>query len=72
MMVRPRVVPDAVVDGLIRVSGALGAKLPYGPIVAVLVVEEADEPVERIPIRALGVRLRWARAVVRWAAVSQD
>jgi len=35
----------AVVDGAVGVAGALGAELPYGPVVVVLGVEEGDEPV---------------------------
>lgn len=63
MVVGPGVVADAAVDGVVRVAGSLGAEFPDGPAVAVLGVEEGDEPVERVAVRALRVGLRGARAV---------
>lgn len=57
MVVGPGVVADAAVDGVVGVSGALGAELPDGPVVAVLGVEEGDELVEGVSVRPLGVRL---------------
>lgn len=56
-MIRPRVMSHAVVHELIRIAGALGAKLPDGPIGAMLGVEEGYEMVERIAVGALRVGL---------------
>lgn len=60
-MVGPRVVPDPAVDLLVRVAGALGAELPDGPFVAVVLVEELDELVERVAVGALRVSAAGAR-----------
>lgn len=46
MVIRPWVMPDASVDGVVWVACALGAELPDGPVFAVLFVEEGDEAVE--------------------------
>jgi hypothetical protein len=54
-MIRPRIVPDAVVDGAIRVTRALGAKFPYCPLLAMFPVQVLDKLVERVPICTLGI-----------------
>ena len=61
-MVGPGVVPDAVVDRLVRVPRPFGAELPYRPLVAVTGVEEGDEAVEGVAVGALGVGLAGAGA----------
>lgn len=61
-MIRPGVVPDAVVDGLVGVPGAFGAELPDGPAGAVLGVEVGDEAVEGVTVGELGVGLGGAGA----------
>lgn len=61
-MVRPGVVPDAVVHCLVRVAGPLGAELPYRPAVAVAGVEEGHQPVEGVAVGSLGVGLGGAGA----------
>ena len=60
-MVREGVVVDAVVDFGVGVAGPLCAELPYGPIVAVLGIEELDECIEGVAVCALGVRATGAR-----------
>lgn len=60
-MIRPRIVPHAPVNLAIGVSRTLGAELPDGPVLAVLVVEELDEGVERVAVGALRVRPAGAR-----------
>jgi hypothetical protein len=55
VVVREWVVVDAVVDVRVWIAGSLGAKLPYGPVVAMLRVEKLDERVERVAIGALRV-----------------
>lgn len=61
-MIRPGVVSDAVVDGLVGVPGAFGAELPDGPAGVVLVVEVGDEAVEGVAVGELGVGLGGAGA----------
>lgn len=56
-MIRPRVMPDTIIDGIIRIPGAFSAKLPYRPVFAVFRVEEGDELVKGISIGELGVGL---------------
>jgi hypothetical protein len=60
-MVREGVVVDSVIDVGVWVTGSFGAKLPYGPIVAVLGVEEFDERVERVAVCALRIGAAGAR-----------
>lgn len=60
MVVRPRVMPHAAVDGLIGVPSSFGAEFPDGPFFAVFRVEELDELVEGIAVSELGVCLRGA------------
>ena len=48
---------DPVIYEIIGVSRALGAELPYRPVVAMFRVEEFYQAVEGIAIRPLGVRL---------------
>jgi hypothetical protein len=55
MVVRKRIVVDAVVDLRVGVARSLGAKLPYRPVFAMLGVEELDERVERVAVCALRV-----------------
>jgi len=55
MVIGPREVEDAVCNGVIRVTGALGAEFPYAPIVRVFFGEEGEEGRERIAVGALGV-----------------
>lgn len=57
-MVRPRVVSDSIIDRFVRVPGTLRAKLPDGPAITVLVVEEGDQAIERVTVGSLGVGLR--------------
>lgn len=54
-MVGKRVVVDAVVDLRVGVAGPFGAELPYGPVIAVLGVEELYEGIERVAVCALRV-----------------
>lgn len=61
-MIRPGVVSDAVIDGLVGVPGAFGAELPDGPAGAVLGVEVGDEAVEGVAVGELGVGLGGAGA----------
>jgi len=63
VVVGPRVMADAPVHGLVRVAGALGAELPDSPIIAVLLIQEGYQAVERVAVRALRVCLRRARSV---------
>lgn len=65
-MVRERIVPHATVDGIVRVSGPFGAKLPDGPIVPMLGVEEADEVVQGVAVRPLRVGLRGTGSIARF------
>ena len=55
-MVGEGVVVDAVVDFRIWVARPFGAKLPYGPVVAMFGVEELDERIQWIAVGALWVR----------------
>ena len=55
MVVGEGVVVDAVVDVRVGVAGALSAELPDGPVVAMLLVEELDQRVERVAVGALRV-----------------
>ena len=68
-MVRPGIVPDAVVDRRVRVTCPLGAELPDGPFPFVLGVEEADEAVERVAVRALGEGVAGAGGCDDWVGV---
>lgn len=63
-MIRPRVVSDAIVDGIIRVAGAFCSELPYCPVFAVFGIEKRDELVEWIPVGELWVLLRGPRTVL--------
>lgn len=65
MMVGPGVMADAIVDGIVGVAGALGAEFPDGPVFSMFLVEEGDEAVERVAVRALRVCLRRAGAEKR-------
>lgn len=60
-MIRPRIMPNAVIHQVVWVSRALGAELPDGPVFAMLGVEEGDEVVERVAVSALRVGLRGPR-----------
>ena len=42
MMIGPGIMPYPVVDILVRIARAFGAKLPNGPVVLVFGVEEFD------------------------------
>ncbi len=42
MVVGPRIVPYPPVHLVVRVAGALGAELPYCPLVSMLLVQKAD------------------------------
>jgi hypothetical protein len=57
MVVRPRVVPHATVDGLVGISCAFCAEFPDCPFFAVFRVEELDELVEGVAVGELGVCL---------------
>lgn len=54
-MVGEGVVVDAVVDFRVWVTRPFGAKLPYGPVVAMLGVEKLYERIKRVAIGALRV-----------------
>lgn len=56
-MIRPRIVPDTSIDSLVRVSGAFGPELPYGPIIAMFGVEKCNKAVEGVSVGPLGIRL---------------
>jgi hypothetical protein len=43
MVIRPWIMPYSAIYFVVWVSRALGAKLPYRPILAVLLVEESNE-----------------------------
>lgn len=58
VVIGPGVVPDAPVYSIIWVPGSFAAEFPYGPVVAMLLVEEGDKPVERIAVGPLRVCLR--------------
>jgi hypothetical protein len=70
VVVRPGVVADAAVDGLVRVARPLGAEFPDGPPVAVAGVEEGHEAVERVAVGTLRVGLGGARSVCLGLLVS--
>lgn len=55
MVVRKRIVVYAVVDFTVGIACALGAELPYRPIVAMLGVEELDEGIEGVAVCSLRV-----------------
>jgi hypothetical protein len=55
-VVGERIMVDAVVDLGVGVARPFGAELPYGPVVAMLRVEELYERVEGVAVGALGVR----------------
>ena len=54
-MIWPRIMPHPSINLRIRVPCPFGPELPYRPFLAVFVVEELDEVVERIAVCALGV-----------------
>lgn len=54
-MVRPRIMPYSSMHVLVWVTRALGAELPDGPVLAMLLVEEGDELVEGCAVVAFGV-----------------
>jgi hypothetical protein len=49
------IVVDAVVYFRVWVARPFGAELPYGPVVAMLGVEEFDERVERVAVSTLWI-----------------
>lgn len=55
VVIWPREVMNAIVDLGIRIPGALGAKLPDTPVLAMLEVEELDQLIERIAVCSLGI-----------------
>ena len=57
VVVRERIVPDSSVHEVVWIPRALGAELPYGPVLAMSLVEERDEMVERIAVGSLWVCL---------------
>lgn len=57
-MIWPRVMSNSVIDELVGVASAFGAKLPYGPILSMLRIEEGNETIKRIAIGTLGIGLR--------------
>ena len=54
-MIRPRVMPYSAVDFRVGIASTFCAKFPYRPVNIVFVVEELDEGVCRVAIRALRV-----------------
>lgn len=61
-MVRPRVVPDPVVDRLIWIASALATELPDGPVLLMLVIKERDQAIERVSVGKLRICLRRSRS----------
>ena len=61
MVVGKWIVIHAIVYLAVRIAGAFGAKLPNGPVFAMLRVQKLDERVERVSICALGIGATWAR-----------
>lgn len=55
-MIRPRIMPHPAIHLTIGIPRPLGPKLPDRPLVAVLVVEELHQLVQRVAVRALRVR----------------
>lgn len=55
--------PHTAIYGFIRVSSAFGAEFPYCPVLAMFIVEEFHELVERISVGELGVGLRGAGSI---------
>jgi hypothetical protein len=57
VVVRERIVPDSSVHKVVWIPRALGAELPYGPVLSMSLVEERDEVVERVAVGSLWVCL---------------
>ena len=55
MVIRPWVVPYAIVDLAIGIARTFRPELPYGPFRTMLVVEEFDEVFGRVAIGTLRV-----------------
>ena len=55
MVVRPWIMPYAVVNFLVWVSCTFGAEFPDGPLGAMFLIKEFDELVGRVTVGALGV-----------------
>lgn len=55
MVIGEGVMVDAVVNLAIGVAGAFCTKFPYRPVFAMFCVEEFDEGIERVSVRALGI-----------------
>lgn len=60
-MIGPRKMSYSAIDLGIGISRAFGAKLPYRPMGAVLIIEEFDESVGRVSIGSLRKSRRGAR-----------
>lgn len=54
-MVWPWIMPYAIIYLAVRVAGAFGAELPYGPILAMFVVKESYESVGGNTVGALRI-----------------
>lgn len=54
-MVRPREMLYSVVNLAVRIAGAFSAKLPYGPIGAMLIVQKLDKVVSGVAVSALRI-----------------
>ena len=54
-MVRPWEMLYSVVNLTIRIAGSFSAKLPYGPIGAMLIVQKLDQGVSWVAVSALRI-----------------
>ena len=54
-MVRPWEMLYSIVDLTVRVAGPFSAKLPYGPIGAMLIVQKLDEGISWVAVGALRI-----------------
>ena len=65
-MVRPREMRYPVVNLTVRITGTLGAKFPYGPIGAMLVVKKLDKSIGWVAVGTLWIGGGWARCGDYW------
>lgn len=68
-MVRPREMPDSVVDLTIRIAGTFSAKFPYCPVGAMFVVEEFDKGISWVAVSTLWIGGGWARCGDYWLGI---
>ena len=65
-MVRPWEMLYPVVNLTVRIAGTFSAKLPYGPIGAMLIVQKLDKGVSWVAVSALRIGRGWARCGDYW------